>query len=78
MIQMELTYETETDSQREQTCGYWRGGDVGERRTGSLGLVHAEYKKAHTHIYKHITESLCCIAEIKHSTVWVTLLYSRN
>ena len=69
MIQMEFTYETEPDSQREQTCGYWRGGEVRERRTGSLGLVHAEYKQEHTHTYIHITESLCCIAEIKHTTV---------
>ena len=37
----ELIYETETDSQREQTCGCQGGG--GEGCSGSLGLADANY-----------------------------------
>ena len=39
----ELTYETETDSQTEQTCGCQGGGGVGEGWIGSLGLADANY-----------------------------------
>ena len=39
----ELIYETETDRHREQTSGCQRGGEVGEGRTGSLGLGNANY-----------------------------------
>ena len=28
---------------REQTCGCQEGGEVGERRTGSLGLADGSY-----------------------------------
>ena len=37
----EFIYETETDSQREQTGGGQGGGGVGEGRSGRLGLADA-------------------------------------
>ena len=61
---MGLAYETETDSQREQ-----KRGKVGEGWTGSLGLVHAGYKREHTHTHIYTQLSLYCIAEIKHNIV---------
>ena len=39
----EPTYETETDSQREQTCGCQEGRQVGQEWTESLGLADASY-----------------------------------
>ena len=37
--QNELAYETETDSDREQTCGCQEGGGVGEGWFAKLGLA---------------------------------------
>ena len=37
----ELVYETETDSQRERSCGCQGGVGVGEGWTGSLRLAAA-------------------------------------
>ena len=39
----ELIYNTETDSQREQTCGCQRGKGMGQGWIGSLGLADANY-----------------------------------
>ena len=39
----EHIYETETDSQTEQTCGCQGGGAEGEGRIGSLGLADANW-----------------------------------
>ena len=39
----ELLNETETDSQREHTCGCHRGKVVGQGEIGDLGLADANY-----------------------------------
>ena len=85
--------ETNTDSQREQTCDWQGGGGLGEGRIGSLGLTDPSYYYLYV---GQINNEVLLIAQrtVFHTlweTImeknmrkniymykWITLMYSRN